>query len=63
MIQEIKNSCAKISANNGSDNNKDYLCDSGFRSSAQFEQSSTCIDIEPILEELDIEYNNEQESK
>ena len=38
-----------------------WLCDSGFQSSAQIEQSSTCIDIEVILKEL--EYNNEQESK
>ena len=63
VIQELKNSCTKISPNNGNDNNKDYLCDSGFRSSVQINQSSTCIDIETILKELDVEYNNEQESK
>ena len=63
MIQELKNSCTKISANNSNDNNKDYLCDSGFRSSVQINQSSTCIDIETILKELDVEYKNEQESK
>ena len=33
VIQELKNSCTKISPNNSNDNNKDYLCDSGFRSS------------------------------
>ena len=49
VIQEIKNSCTKISPNNGNENNKDYLCDSGFRSSVQINQSSTCIDIETIL--------------
>ena len=45
MIQEIKNSCRKISPNNRNDNNKYYLCDSEFRSSVQIEQSSTNIDI------------------
>ena len=63
MIQEIKNSCSKISPNKGNDNNKDYLCDSEFRSSVQIEQSSTCIDIEAIWKESDVEYDNEQESK
>ena len=63
MIQEIKNSCSKISPNKGNDNNKDYLCDSEFRSSVQIEQSSTCIDIEVIWKESDVEYDNEQESK
>ena len=63
VIQELKNCCTMISPNNGNDNNKDYLCDSGFRSSVQINQSSTCIDIETILKELDVEYNNEQESK
>ena len=62
VIQELKSSCTKISPNNGNDNNKNYLCDSGFRSSLQINQSSTCIDIETILKELDVEYNNEQES-
>ena len=62
VIQELKNSCTKISPNNGNDNNKDYLCDSRFQSSVQINQSSTCIDIETILKELDVEYNNEQES-
>ena len=62
MIQEIKNSCTKISPNNGNDSNKDYLCDSGFRSSVQINQSSTCIDIETILKELDVDSNG-QESK
>ena len=63
MIQEIKNSCSKTSPNKGNDNNKDYLCDSEFRSSVQIEQSSTCIDIEVIWKESDVEYDNEQESK
>ena len=40
MIQEIKNSYADISPSNGSNNNKDYLCDSEFRSPVQIEQSS-----------------------
>ena len=62
MIQELKNSCTKISPNNGNGNNKDYLCDSGFQASVQINQSSTCIDIETILKELDVEYKNEQES-
>ena len=62
VIQELKNSCKKISPNNGNGNNKDYLCDSGFRSSVQINQSSTCIDIETILKELNVVYNNEQES-
>ena len=35
VIQELKNSCTKISPNNGNDNNKDYLCDSRFQSSVQ----------------------------
>ena len=39
VIQEIKNSCTKISPNNGNENNKDYLCDSDFRSSVQINQS------------------------
>ena len=63
MIQELKTPCKKVSPNNGSDNNQDYLCDSGFRSSVQINQSSTCIDIETISKELDVGYNNEQESK
>ena len=63
MIQEIKNSCSKIYPNKGIDNNKDYLCDSEFRSSVQIEQSSTCIDIEVIWKESNVEYDNEQESK
>ena len=63
MIQEIKNSCSKTSPNKGNNNNKDYLCDSEFRSSVQIEQSSTCIDIEVIWKESDVEYDNEQESK
>ena len=63
MIQEIKNSCSKTSPNKGNDNNKDYLCDSEFRSSVQIEQSSTCIDIEVIWKESNVEYDNEQESK
>ena len=63
MIQEIKSCCTKIFPNNGNDNNKDYLCDSGFWSSVQINQSSTCIDIETILKELDAEYNNKQERK
>ena len=62
MIQELQNSCTKTSPNNGNDNNKDYLCDSRFRSSVQINQSSTCIHIKTILKELDVEYNNEQES-
>ena len=33
VIQKLKNSCTKISPNNSNDNNKDCLCDSGFRSS------------------------------
>ena len=33
VMQELKNSCTKISPNNSNGNNKDYLCDSGFRSS------------------------------
>ena len=57
MIQEIKNSCKRISPSNSNDN-KDYLCDS-----VQIEQSSTCIDIEATLKESDLEYDNEQESK
>ena len=56
MIQELKNSCTEISANNSNDYNKDYLCDSEFRSSVQIKQSSSYIDIETI-------YKNEQESK
>ena len=63
MIPELKNFCTKISPNKGNNNNKDYLCDSGFRLSVQINQSSTCIDTETILKELDVEYNNEQESK
>ena len=63
MIKEIKNFCTKISPNNRNENNKDYLCDSEFRSSIQIEESSTCKDIEAILKELDVEYDNEQESK
>ena len=63
MILELKNSCTKISPNNGNDNDKDYLCDSGFRLSVQINQSSTCTDTETTLKELDVEYNNEQESK
>ena len=50
-------------SNDGNGNNKDNLYDSGFRSSVQIEQSWTCVDIETILKELDVEYNNEQESK
>ena len=41
MIPESKNFYTRISPNNGNDNNKDYLCDSEFRSSVQIEQSST----------------------
>ena len=63
MIPESKNFYTRISPNNGSDNNKDYLCDSEFRSSVQIEQSSTWIDIEEILKELYVEYDNEQGSK
>ena len=62
MIEEIKNSGTKISPNNGNDNSKDYLYDLEFRSSAEIEQSSTCIVIEAILKKLDVEYDNEQES-
>ena len=63
MIPESKNFYTRISPNNGNDNNKDYLCDSEFRSSVQIEQSSTWIDIEEILKELYVEYDNEQGSK
>ena len=48
MMQEIKNSCARISPKNDNDDNKDYLWDSEFQSSVQTEQSSPCIDIKAI---------------
>ena len=63
MMQEIKTSRAKISPKNGNDDNKDYLCDSEFQSSVQIEHSQDCIDTEPILTELNIEFDSELESK
>ena len=58
MIRENTSCCTKISANNGNDNNEDYLYDSEFWSSVQIEQLSTCIDIKAILKELDAKYDN-----
>ena len=57
IIEEIKNSSTKISPNNGHGNNKGYSSDPEFRSSIQIEQSSTCINIEAILKELDVEHD------
>ena len=57
IIEEIKNSSTKISPNNGHDNNKGHSSDPEFRSSIQIEQSSTCINIEAILKELDVEHD------
>ena len=42
------------------DNSEDYLCDTEFRSSVQIELSSTCVDIEAILKELDVEYETKR---
>ena len=54
--QKKKNSCSKVFPNNSNDNNKDYLYYSEF----DHQIKSICIDIDSILKELDVEYNNEQ---